>query len=642
MNFLLFSLFISNCLAWKWPWDTNHLFKTGQKVDLLVNYAHSEVNDEQIAYYKLPSVCPPSDKSNPVHLSISEILNGDRFWQSDYKLHFEVDNHCARICDRIISKKSALKVIELIKDDYMIEWVIDGLPGATTLIDDDENGKPKKFYIKGFPIGFIENGIPYLHNHVMLVIRWHKEFDDPSKKSIVGFEIYPKSVSDFHCPGAKRNYERYKIDLDQDKLLIPYTYSVFWREDTQINFNSRWKLYIDPNLNLKDNKMHWIAIVNAIVLISLLSMFVAFIILRTIYSNNSNDQLSSSDNDDENDHWKKIPHDEIFIEPKYLSFLCIISGSGIQLIFTIIGFSILLLFGLNKNDKTILSSMIILFTIGGFFSGFSSIQQYKIFSSEPITIKKAIIISTISATLIMILALISTIIPNFIVYSKNSPRFIKFGSLVLMFFIYILLQIPISIIGGLISLKFNYLKLIIRSNIPKTEKLSISKINSNNNNKKFKQDKQIYNKFPFNLLIFGLFPFGITFIELLFLYKSIFVNKISSNYLYGFIIFSGILLLIVQIENGIISTFLRLNNGDSSNWQWKSILISMFSILIYLQIYSIYYLFFRMKMIDLGSPLLFIVYSTTLNVIISVACGSIGIWSSTVFVYKLYCQHKRD
>lgn len=629
MNVLLLLCFLNSVLAWKWPWDTNHIFKQDQKVDLLVNYAHSDKNQEQIAYYKLPFICPASANSNPVHLSISEILNGDRFWQSDYKLAFEMDNPCARICDRIISKKTAKKVIDLIKNDYMIEWVIDGIPGATTLIDDDEQGKPKKFYVKGFPIGFIENGIPYLHNHVMMVIRWHKEFDDPNKKTIVGFEVYPKSVSDFHCPGASRNYERYKIDLDQEKLLIPYTYSVYWREDTEINFNSRWKLYIDPSSNANDNKMHWIAIVNSIVLISLLSMFVAFIILRTVYSNNDT-------TDDDHDTWKKVSIDEIFVEPKYLTLLCILSGSGIQLIFTLIGFSLLLLFGFNNSDTTILSSMVILFTIGGFFSGFSAVQQYKIFSSEGITIKRAIVISTVSATFIMFLALVATTIPNFFVYSKNSPRFIKFGSLVLMFFIYILLQIPISIIGGLISMKFDYLKIIIGSNIiPKTQKSSSLKQTS--------PGKQpIYNRFPFNLFIFGVFPFGITFIELLFLYKSIFVNKISSSYLYGFIIFSALLLLLVQVENGVISTFLRLNSGDATNWQWRSILTSMFSILIYLQLYSIYYLSFRMKVIDLGSPLLFIVYASTLNVVISVACGSIGIWSSTLFVYKLYCQHKRD
>lgn len=619
--------------AWRWPWDANHVFKPHQKVDLLVNYAHSDlVPDNQIAYYKLPFICPASAKSKPVHLSPAEILNGDRFWQSDYVLNFEVDKPCARICDRIINRNTSKRVVEMIKNEYMIEWAIDGIPGATTLIDEDEKGKPKKFYVKGFPIGFIENDVAYLHNHVMLVIRWHKEFDDPNKKTIVGFEVYPKSVSDFHCPGASRNYERFKVDLDQERLLIPYTYSVYWREDKDINFNSRWKLYIDPNAS-NDNKMHWIAIVNAVVLISLLSMFAAFIILRTIYSKNE-ENLDKDATDDE-DVWKKISSSDLFVEPKYLSFLCILTGSGIQLIFTIVGIAALMIIGFNTQDTTILTSMIVLFTIGGFFSGFSSIQQYKIFSSEPITNKKTITLSICSATCIMFLALMATIIPNLFVFDKDSPRFFEFGSIIVVFLVYILLQIPISIIGGLISLKFDYLKLIIRSNLPKCSKPISFKPKTN-------VIKPWYNKFPLNLIVFGLFPFCITFIELVFLYKSIFVNKISSTYLYGFIIFSALLLFIVQLENSIINTYLRLNNNDVSHWQWKAMIISSISIFGYLECYSCYYLWFQMKILDYGSPMLFIVYATVFNVMVALACGGIGIWGSTIFVYKLYCQHKTD
>lgn len=621
MNVVALLLVLSTCTAWKWPWDANHIFVPNQKVDLLVNYAHSEVNEEQIAYYKLPFVCPASSNASPVHLSIAEILNGDRFWQSDYRLSFEVDTPCARICDRIISSKTARRVVDMIKDDYMLEWAIDGIPGATTLIDDDENGKPRKFYVRGFPMGFIEDGVGYLHNHVMMVIRWHKEFDDPNKKTIVGFEVYPKSVSDSHCPGASRNYNRFKIDLDQDKLLIPFTYSVYWREDKEVNFNSRWKLYVDPSA-ASDTKVHWIAIVNSVVLISLLSLFAAFIILRTVYASDSND---------DGQPWRRISGDDVFVEPKYLSLLCILSGSGVQLIFTILGFAVLLLFGLNRTDTTVLSTMGVLLTVGGFFSGFSAVQQYKIFSSTGVTMRRAIVISTVSATLLMFLALVATVVPNLFVYSKNSPRFIKFGSLVVMFFIYILLQIPVSILGGMLSLRMDYLKLVV-SSVPQCQRREV----------KSPAGKPFYNRFPLNLALFGLFPFGIAFIELLFLYKSVFVNRASSGYLYGFILFSAVLLLVVQVENGVISTFLRLNAGDAAHWQWRSLVVSMLSIWVYLEAYSLYYLMFRMKMIDLGSPLLFIVYATTFNVAVAVACGAIGVWSSTLFVYKVYGPHKRD
>ena len=80
---------------------------------------------------------------------------------------------------------------ELIKDGYVNHWSIDGLPGATTF---ESTNHRKKYYAAGFPMGFVnpDDGISYLYNHVMLVIRYHKEKGSSNENTIVGFEVYPK------------------------------------------------------------------------------------------------------------------------------------------------------------------------------------------------------------------------------------------------------------------------------------------------------------------------------------------------------------------------------------------------------------------------------------------------------------------
>ncbi|GMF07313.1 unnamed protein product [Ambrosiozyma monospora] len=151
-----------------------------------------------------------------------------------------------------------------------------------------------------------------------------------------------------------------------------------------------------------------------------------------------------------------------------------------------------------------------------------------------------------------------------------------------------------------------------------------------------------YNNLFISVLFSGAFPFGIIFVEMLFLFKSLWVEKVSYYYMYGFLTFTTFLLFIVILEISIITTYLRLNAGNFYNWQWKAFLNSFCSILLYLFMYTIYYLFFHMKLVDVVSVLLYLIYASLLNLLISVACGAIGLLTSTWFVYTMYSSVKKD
>lgn len=644
-------------------WNSKHTFQDGDVVDLLVNTATSSLIDQPYAYYKLPFICPNSNNAKPVHLSLSEIINGDRYWQSDYKLIFNKDEPCMRICDRIIHSKNIENTKKIIQNDYIANWVIDGIPASTTFVTDDGISSPKKYYIPGFSLGYEENGDYYLNNHLMMVIRFHKEFENPNRYSIVGVEIYPKSVSDYHCPGASKNYEKLKLDINAESQLLPFTYSIYWREDFDIDHSSRWKMYIDPNSidsngkiidNYNNNNnlsktIHWVSLINSFVILSVVSIIVAFIILSLFHSTeNSNLNLIAQNS---------------FIKPNFLILLSILSGSGIQLIFTLLGSGLLsFLFFRNNSfnqDTTILSLIIAVLIIGGFFAGFSSIQFFKIFNDNNskidnsnskidnnISIKNTILISSLSGSFLISLILIIIVITNSLIYDSDSPRSIKFSNFIFLFLLYTIFQIPISVIGGISSRNFNLLNKILKNylsqsissynnqyQLPSTPP---SPIKGNINNNKI-VSTPIYLKLPFSLFIFGACPCSIVFIESKFLYSTLLSTNQSfstSNYIYGFIISAAFLLLIIMIEIGIITCYLRLLKFNSKfNWQWWIFLTCSFSIWIYLILLSIYHLIFKMKIIDTGSPILYMVYSTIMNSIISIACGSLALWSATIFVY---------
>ncbi|KAH3660099.1 hypothetical protein OGAPHI_007304 [Ogataea philodendri] len=624
--------------SWSLPWERKY-YKQGEKVELLVNTVESENTQLPYAYYKLPFVCPPTKDSRPVHLSLGEVLNGDRIWQSDYHLKFQEDEPCVRLCDRVIRTNGLKRADELIKNEYMVEWIIDGLPGATTF-SKPAKGKEKseKYYVAGFPLGFVENGVSYLHNHVMLVIRWHKESGKTDQKAIVGFEVYPKSVSDFRCPGASKNYANFAINPNaKDKVVVPFTYSVYWREEVDVNYENRWKMFRTPGGASHDSKMHWFALVNSMVVASLVSLAVSIVFLRTVKSDfkahfpkdSFTEKLDSLvgpvDDDKSKKGWKALARD-VFVQPTLPVILSILGGSGVQLSLTLFGVSILCTAGISGPNNTILTTSITTFVIAGFFSGFAGVQFYKTFTHRQRASWRTV--SFLSGSLLSGFVLIVLFVLNIIIWAKDSSLALPFGTILALIFIYVLLQIPISLLGGYISQKVDVLGRLIKEKPRTTEK--------HTEILKAIPRQPFYNKLKYSLPLFGLFPFGIIFVELLFLFKSLWVEKLSFYYMYGFLSFTAFLLYVVVIEISIISTYLRLNSGDYYNWQWKSFITSAGSIFIYLLGYSIYYLIFHMKVVDIVSPLIYLVYATMMDLMVGVSCGAIGLLASTLFVYKIY------
>jgi transmembrane 9 superfamily protein 2/4 len=706
-------------------WNDKPLHRMNDRVDLLVNTVVSDKSNIPYSYYNLPFICPASNKVKPVHMSLTEILSGNKLMQSDYNLKFGNDEPCIRLCDRIMNQRNIKRSIELIKNDYIANWVIDGIPGSTTFISDNLQ-EVKKYYIPGFPLGYIDpkNGDAYINNHIMMVIRYHKESsmgDGNADYSIVGFEIYPKSVSDFHCPGASKDFQHLKLDADSPTQLIPFTYSVYWREESEVDFKSRWKLYIDPSLLDADgnfltkkegegeshststggssqrSRMHWVSLINSIVIISFVSLVVGFILLVTFSSNIASSSSSPLDFHDLKVNVKAdvdgiVSHAKFaalaqasFSKPTWLPLLAIVSGSGIQLIFTMLGMALLslLFFGnsnvlstINANDTKILSATIAVIIVGGFFAGFSAIQLYKLFSNKPNTptFGVTIVIASLSGSMLISICLIIIVVATSLIFEKDSPRSMKFSTFLLIFSIYILLQLPVSIIGGIISKNINVFVNLIRPKLlpspPQSQSQSQSKSKSRGSYLRslfrpatykalFSSNSPWYLRFPTSLLLLGIAPCGIVFIESRFVYMTLLAQQHSaSGVMLGFIIIAALLLSIVMIEIGIVATYLKLSkeklnskshspftaNSTSQNWQWWTFLNCSLSIFLYLLFTSVYQLLFNQRLARAGSPVLYMVYTTIINGVISVACGALALWSGTAFVYAvvLWSAVKKD
>lgn len=251
----------------------------GDKVNVIVNKIWSHNSDFIYDYYDLNFVCAPSSSKGPLPISLKDVLIGDQKWESDYNLAFGKDEHCVKLCDQEINYANKRQAYDLIKEDYVVEWSIDnGLPASTTFINENDS---KKYYINGFSLGFEdpETGKIFINNHLMFIIRFHKV--NAEKSTIVGFEVYPKSISDSRCPGASRRYEKYELSLgDENAISIPFTYAVYWREEFEISWSERWKSFMRDGRDYDRGISHWKTFLYQVIAVGSLLLVILAILRR--------------------------------------------------------------------------------------------------------------------------------------------------------------------------------------------------------------------------------------------------------------------------------------------------------------------------------------------------------------------------
>ncbi|ODV93190.1 hypothetical protein PACTADRAFT_51808, partial [Pachysolen tannophilus NRRL Y-2460] len=708
LKFLIFLTFLVlifvdnlvNCFDLKLGWLPSY-YQTDDEVMLYVNKVESDTTQLPYAYYDLPFVCPPSKEQKPVHLSLGEVIRGDRIWSSDYHIFFEKDEPCKRICDRITKPEGIRKADELIRKGYVAEWIIDSLPGATTFISSSTNSK---YYAAGFPLGFVQDGKTYLHNHVMLVIRWHKENDDPNKKTIVGFEVYPRSVSDFHCPGASKSFANFELDLNQkEEILIPFTYAVYWREETDVSWHNRWNLYFSGELD--QDRIHVASLFNSLVLVLLLSTIVGVVLLRTLNRDITNhkkmkhlknkttrtlnllkpvsqdsfaeevknmlpneDRLSvdpstaesslpintiNNNNIDSNTAstgtnitnitsstsasasatgWKLLLN-EVFSQPEKPLVLSVLAGSGIQLLVSLILVSALCASGLlgPAHRGSVITVSYILFVFSGFTSGYSGVQFYKKFVCAQTTLPNWLRVSAYCGGGLTCFVFFLLFTLNLFVWINGSSVALPFGTIVFLIAGLVILEIPLAIFGGFLS------------NRHASDSLSLSVMFNKSSNGLLNNTpiprQPWYNRLYFAVPLFGIIPFSIIYVELVFIFKSVFLEKTSFYYMYEFLVATIILLIVVIIEITIVSIYLALNKGDY-RWQWRSFIIGGASISFYIFIYGIYYFVAYLNVVDFLSVLLYFSYIIIISAISALACGSIGLISSVIFISRIYSAIK--
>ncbi|KAI0022696.1 Nonaspanin [Xylariomycetidae sp. FL0641] len=703
LTWLLSCLVFSQVQAFYIPGWSIKSYKEGEHIPLLVNKVYSDNTQLQYAYYDLPFVCPPTGNTRAsgllsgqsLSLNLGEVLRGDRIVASDIDLTVGQDSECNFLCNQEVTRKDLRRAKELVKDGYVVEWIVDNLPGATSFVTVD---KSRKYYAAGFKLGFTDysssTGRPqyFLNNHHTIVIRYRAapgRAGERGGKVVVGFEVYSKSIGPSNkrengCPvdlqDIEENFELYMppnktSDLapgsahssfysddvgegdDEDTMTIPYTYSVYFREDNSVEWNRRWDLYF---VNQEEgSRIHWLAIVNSLIICCLLSGIVLMILSKTIRSdmkgyrdisaedgrlrlkgksrsgartpksektgfglleqeNGAEDGIEYSSEDEALEDvtgWKLL-HADVFRKPEYGHLLAPLIGSGMQLLFMAVGLVLLSAIGiLNPSFRGgFLSAGFGLFVFAGIFSGYYSARVYKTFDGQRFG-KNALVTACLFPGLVFGLVFIL----NLFVWAQASSTAIPFGTLIGILLLWLCIQVPLVYLGAW----YGFVRTGAWEHPTKTTSIP----------RQIPQQAW-YIKSLQAILLAGLIPFTVVFIELLFVFQSVWQDKSGYYYVFGFLSVVSIILIVTVAEVTVVTVYVQLCS-ENYHWWWQSFLVGGGSA-VWIFLYSVWYYFVKLHISGFVSSMLFFAYSFIACCVYGLLTGTVGFLTAYAFVRRLY------
>ncbi|KAF4587319.1 Nonaspanin (TM9SF) [Ophiocordyceps camponoti-floridani] len=673
-------------------------YRSGDSVPLLVNKVYSDNTQLQYAYYDLPFVCPPTGHAGAkaglfsgqsVPLNLGEVLRGDRIKASDMEIVMGRDTACTFLCTRRLPRADLERTRDMVRDGYLTEWIVDNLPGATSFVTTD---KTKKYYAAGFKLGYTEAASVtgelryFLHNHHTIVVRHGKapgRAGERGERVVVGFEVYPKSVGSENkrdasgCPVDLKNVKG-GLELripdkkmagrspdedankeEDDSLAIPYTYSVYFREDESVEWARRWDLYF---VNQEEgSRIHWLALVNSLIICGLLSGIVMLILVRKtarrevveedgkirmremrprrrsrraaedggVSDDDDGDDVGDdgadvdSDDDDEAMEdatgWKLL-HADVFRKPPMVKLLAPLVGSGMQLLFVAAGLVLLSAVGvLNPSFRGgFISVGVGLFISGGLVSGYLSARVYR--SLEGVDDAGN---GLTTALLFPGLALCFAVVLNTFAWAQASSTAMPIGTLLAMVVLWLCVQVPLVLMGSRLGRGGRW------EHPSRTAPIARQ------------VPPQAWYARPIqSTLLAGLMPFIVIFIELLFVFQSVWQDKSGYYYVFGFLAAASTIQMVTVAEVTVVTVYMQLCAEDH-RWWWRSFYSGAGSA-VWVFCYCAWCYVFKLHVAGFVSGLLFFAYSFMACVAYGLLAGAVGFLSAYAFVRRMYGSIKLD
>ena len=140
------------------------------------------------------------------------------------------------------------------------------------------------------------------------------------------------------------------------------------------------------------------------------------------------------------------------------------------------------------------------------------------------------------------------------------------------------------------------------------------------------------------VLVGGVLPFGVVFVELFFILSSLWLDQFY--YVFGFLFLVFLMLTLVCAELTIVLTYFQLCNENYKFW-WRSFFTGG-SCALYIWLYCLYYFFTKLEVITFVSGLTYFLYMYLVCAAIFIMCGFVGFICTAQFVHSIYGSLRVD
>lgn len=400
--------------------------------------------------YYLPRLhfCEPEGGPVSQSESLGSILLGDRIYSSPFEIKFLHEEVCKPLCTTDVPAEDAGFINARIRENYAVEWLIDGLPAASAMFD---TSTKSPFDTPGFALGksLLEkedhtyDPINYYNNYYEIYIDYHQL--DSEDYRIVGVEVVPQSAHkecDFSQPLilSEQPGSTNKID---------FRYSVRWRKSDMI-WATRWDKY----LHVFDPRIHWLSLIESFAIVIFLIVMVSAVLVRTLRKDiHRYNSLDLDSEDIQEDSGWKLLHGDVFRPPSKPMLLSIMLGNGVQL-FMMVGTTILfalLGFLSPSNRGSLATAILLLYSLYGFAGGFTSAILYKSFGKS----ERYKTLLGLTPTFVPGIVFGTLVLLNFFLIHKGASGAVPFGTLLALVAIWFAITLPLSIVGGYLGFKFD-------------------------------------------------------------------------------------------------------------------------------------------------------------------------------------------
>ncbi|CAA6667025.1 unnamed protein product [Spirodela intermedia] len=379
------------------------------------------------------------------------------------------------------------------------------------------------------------------------------------------------------------------------------------------------KIQMDPKLSVdisndKEMEIHWFSIINSCVTVLLLTGFLATILMRVLrndFIKYSHDEESAEDQEETG--WKYI-HGDVFRFPKQKSLFSAVLGSGTQLLALALFIFLLALVGVfyPYNRGAFFTALVLIYALTSGISGYTATSMYLQLEGTNWVRNLLLTGCLFCGPLFLTFCFLNTVA---IAYSATAA--LPFGTILVILLIWALVTLPLLVLGG-VAAKSNRVEFQAPCRTTKFPR-EIPPL-------------PWYRGTAPQMAMAGFLPFSAIYIELYYIFASVWGHKIYTIYSILFIVF--IILIIVTAFITVALTYFQLVVEDH-NWWWRSVLCGG-STGVFILLYCFYYYHARSDMSGFMQTSFFFGYMTCISYGFFLMLGTVGFRASLLFVRHIY------